>query len=79
MTSDVNCGCKAINQSIDCCVVHSDVCLIRLKTLEDSFSHDMAHFLKISLVMERPVFRVSNHILHNSGCTIKEDGKRYEI
>ena len=36
----------------------------------------MAH---LSLVVRKPVFRVSDQVPHKPGCTVTEDGYRHEI
>ena len=56
------------------------------------FSHDMAHLKegvgqavsdddgnKLSLVVRKPVFGVSDQVPHKPGCTATEDGWRLEI
>ena len=37
------------------------------------FSHNLASY-QMSLVVRKPVFGVSDQVLHNPGCTATEDG-----
>ena len=34
---------------------------------------------QLSLVVRKPVFRVSDQVPHKPGCTVTEDGERLEI
>ena len=40
---------------------------------------DIIHSYYKSLVVRKPVCRVSDHVPHKPGCTATEDGKRLEI
>ena len=41
--------------------------------------HEHVIILKMSLVLRKPVFGVSDHVWHKPGCTATEDGYKLEI
>ena len=51
------------------------------KELEMSgmYKHTVFTYHYLSLVVRKPVFRVSDQVRHKPGCTATEDGKRLEI
>ena len=48
----------------------------RYRRGDASFAH---YLLYLGLVVEKPVFGVSDLVRHKPGCTATEDGKRLEI